>query len=115
MAFNRQGNLKYSQTMLVQQAIRARAILETYLRKHKHMPVNVDFELFDTLIKPILLYACEIWGSKMGKEIEIMHINFIKTVLGVKPSTNTCLLYAETGRFPLYVTIYGQIVKYRQN
>ena len=112
MAFNRQGNLKYSQTMLVQQAIRARAILETYLRKHKHMPVNIVFELFDTLIKPILLYACEIWGSKMGKEIEIMHISFIKTVLGVKPSTNTCLLYAETGRFPLYVTIYRQIVKY---
>ena len=112
MAFNRQGNLKYSQTMLVQQAIRARAILETYLRKHKHMPVNIVFELFDTLIKPILLYACEIWGSKMGKEIEIMHISFIKSVLGVKPSTNTCLLYAETGRFPLYVTIYRQIVKY---
>ena len=62
MAFNRQGNLKYSQTVLVQQAIRARAALETYL--------------FDTLIKPILLYACEIWGSKMGKDIEKMHIKF---------------------------------------
>ena len=82
-----------------------RWLIPYYLRKHKHMPVNIVFELFDTLIKPILLCACEIWGSKMGKEIEIMHINFIKTVLGVKPSTNTCLLYAETGRFPLYVTI----------
>ena len=55
------------------------------------------------------MYACEIWGSKMGKEIEIMHINFIKTVLGVKPSTNTYLLHAETGRFPLHVTIYNYI------
>ena len=42
----------------------------------------------------------------MGKDIEKMHINIIKTVLGVKSSTNTCLLYAETGRFPLYVAIY---------
>ena len=57
MSFNRQGNLKYSQTVLVQQAIRARAILETYLRKHKHMAINIIFELFNTLIKPILLYA----------------------------------------------------------
>ena len=32
MAFNRQGNLKYSQTVLVQQATRARATLETYLK-----------------------------------------------------------------------------------
>ena len=41
-----------------------------------------------------------------------MHINFIKTVLGVKPFTNTCIIYAETGRFPLYNTIYRQMIKY---
>ena len=76
------------------------------------MPVNMVFELFDTLIKPLLFYACEIWGSKMGKDIEKMHINCIKTVLGVKPSTNTCLLYTETGRFPRYLAIYKQIIKY---
>ena len=34
MALNRQGNLKYSQTVLVQQATRARSILETYFSKH---------------------------------------------------------------------------------
>ena len=45
MVFNRQGSLKYSQTALVQQATRARAILETYLRKHKHIPLNIVFEL----------------------------------------------------------------------
>ena len=49
------------------------------------MPVNIVFELFDTFIKPILLYACEIWGSKMGKDIEKMHINFSKTVLALNP------------------------------
>ena len=46
----------------------------------------------------------------MGKNIEKMHINFIKTVLGVKPSTNTCL--AETGPFLRCVAIYKQIIKY---
>ena len=79
-------------------------ILETYLTKHKHMPVNMVFELFDTLIEPILLYACEIWGRKMGRDRKNAY-QFYKTVLGVKPSTNTCLLHAKTGRFPLYVTI----------
>ena len=33
-------------------------------------------------------------------------------VLGVKPSSNTCLIYTETGRFPLYVSIYKQIISY---
>ena len=48
----------------------------------------------------------------MGSDIEKMHIDLIKTVLGVKPSTNTCLIYVETGRFPLYITIYRQMIKY---
>ena len=51
-------------------------------------------------------------GSKMGSDIAKIHINFNKTVLGVKSSTNTCLIYAETGQFPLYITIYRQIIKY---
>ena len=41
-----------------------------------------------------------------------MHMNFIKTVLGVKPSTNTCLIYAEAGQSPLYIAIYRQMIKY---
>ena len=65
------------------------------------MPVNIVFELFDTLIKPILWYACEIWGSKMGSDIEKMHINFIKTVLGVKPSTNTCSILCRNRTIPI--------------
>ena len=74
MTFNRTVNLKYSQKVLVQQSIKARAVLEGYLRKHKHLPVNVIFDLFDTLIKPILLYACEVWGITMGNDIEQLHL-----------------------------------------
>ena len=48
----------------------------------------------------------------MGNDIEQLHLSSMKTVLGVKPSTNTCLIYTETGRFPLYVCIYKQIIKY---
>ena len=58
MTFNRTVNLKYSEKALVQQSIKARAVLEGYSRKHKHMPVNVIFDLFDTLSKTILLYVC---------------------------------------------------------
>ena len=48
----------------------------------------------------------------MGNDIEQLHLSFMKTVLGVKQSTNTCLIYTETGRFLLYVSIYKQIIKY---
>ena len=48
----------------------------------------------------------------MGKQNGEMHINFSKTVLALNPLQNACLLYAETGRFPLYAAIYRQIIKY---
>ena len=36
----------------------------------------------------------------------------MKRILGVKKSTNNCLIYAETGRYPFYICIYIRIVKY---
>ncbi len=71
------------------------------------------FELFDTLVKPILLYGSEVYGSNCNyKALETFHLNFIKNCLNVKPSTNTCMVYAETGRFPLSIEINLQMVKF---
>lgn len=112
ITLNRKGNMRYSQQILIKQAIRARATLDNYLRKHKHMSIKIIFELFDTLITPIILYNCELWGITIVKEIEQFHLAFMKRILGVKPSTNTCLVYAELGRYPLYVTIYKRLIKY---
>ena len=112
MTFNRKANLKYCQHILIQQALRTKAALECYLSKHKHMPVKDVFDLFDTLVRPIVMYNCEIWGINMNKDLEQFHLSFMKRVLGVKKSTNNCLIYAETGRHPFYVCIYKRIIKY---
>ena len=80
--------------------------------QHKHLPVNVIFELFDTLIKPILLYGSEIYGSSMSKDIKQVHVIFIKKTLGVKPSTNNCVIYVETGRYALQIDVHVRMIKY---
>ena len=33
----------------------------------------------------------------LSKDIEQVHVSFIKKTLGVKPSTNNCVIYVETG------------------
>ena len=76
------------------------------------MPVKDVFDLFDTLVKPIVLFNSEIWGININKELEQFHLSFMKRILGVKKSTNNCLIYAETGSYPLYICIYIRIVKY---
>ena len=84
---------------------------QTRRAQHKHLPVNVIFELFDTLIKPILLYGSEMYGSSMSKDIEQVHVNFIKKILGVKPSTNNCVIYVETGRYALQIEVHIRMIK----
>ena len=52
------------------------------------------------------------WGTGNYTDIETYHNKFLKRTLRVKSSTNTCLLYMETGRYPLSVFINMCIVKF---
>ena len=70
VTFCRNGSFFQAQENLASQARRAQASLGCYIMQHKHLPVDVIFELFDTLIKPMLLYGSEIYGSSMSKDIE---------------------------------------------
>lgn len=50
-------------------------------------PCNLLEKLFDTLISPIILYGCEVWGTysnlKDTDPYEYLHIKFIKEILGI--------------------------------
>ena len=83
-----------------------------HVPKHPHVSLNHIFELFDSLIKPILTYGCAVWGAGNYNDIETYHNKFMKRTLHVKGSTNTCLLYMETGRFLLFVFVNMGIVKF---
>ena len=111
LTWHRKRNMHYAQQIIVKQSTRANTVLDAHLRKHKNMPVDMIFLLFGTLVRPILLFNWEIWEIKISKELELFHYNF-KSILGVKATTNTCLVYIETCRHPLYVTMYKLIIKY---
>jgi hypothetical protein len=41
-------------------------------------------QLFDTLVKPVLSYGCEIWSDHMAREqLEVVHRAFLKSLLGL--------------------------------
>ena len=49
--------------------------------------VHLCLSLFDTLIKPILLYACDFWGCfnvKKSNPIENFYMRILKQILGVQ-------------------------------
>ena len=79
--------------------------------KHKTVPVSYKIEVFNTLIKPIILYGSEVYGINCVKSLETFYLQFLKRALCVKRSTNTCMVLAETGQYPLTVDIQLNMVK----
>ena len=67
------------------------------------MCLNVEtlISLFDTYVASILNYGCEVWCSHSANDVEKVHLEYIKSILGVRKITNTASVYFETGRLPM--------------
>ena len=83
-----------------------------FVRACDGLSVGLQFELFDTMIKPILLYSSEIWGFTVANNVEKIQTNFCKYVLGVPTHTSNRAVMSETGRLPLYVNYFKRCIKY---
>ena len=75
-----------------------------------NVPINIMLNLFNAYVSSILNYNCEVRGFMKADNIERVHRKFCKRILNVKMSKNSLSLYAEVGRFPLYLDRYVRIV-----
>jgi len=58
-------------------------------------------------------YACEVWlDSKKIEVIEVVYRVFLKSLLGVRKTTNTSIMLAEFGKFPFEHFAWGQALLY---
>ena len=94
--FSKTGNLKLAVKALTEQANRAMNNLLALFKRTK-------FSLFDRMVVPILLYASEVWGIYGYNDIDIIHIQFCKLVLGVCKQTVNVAVLGELGRLPLSI------------
>lgn len=68
--------------------------------------------LFETCVKSILCYGCEVWGSHKANDIDKVFMKFYKRLLGVKSNCNNAMVYIELGCLPLRSVRIIRIVKY---
>ena len=104
---------------LVNKARKAWFTIQRSLLKSKEKTVNTYLKLFDTIVKPILLYGCETWGDISTKKlfeskVEKLHLSVCKQVLGVNKRANNVCTFSELGRYPLFTNIEAQVFKYFQ-
>jgi len=83
MVFATGGSLQTATDLLTEQARKPRFSLRKYLHKLVSISPDHELELFDKLIKPILLHDSEIWGFVKGPSIERVPTLFMKSRLGV--------------------------------
>ena len=99
--------------------LKARALKAYFKLKRKlgyffRQYVSTTLFLFDALIKPILLYASDFWGSlKMPRNnpIENVHIRFCKDILGVQKQTTNIGVLLELGEIPIIIYAKKNCIK----
>ena len=77
-----------------------------------NLPIDIQCNLFEKLVFPILLYGCEIWGFTTIEMLEVFYKKFLKKLLHLRPSTPNCMVYGEVGKLPLQVTVDKHVINY---
>ena len=93
-----------------------------------HSKPSSAIRIFERIIEPILTYNCEIalaylpktWDFnkfkekiwEQGKEISKVVTSFLRQILGVHKKTTNSAILAETGKYPIIITVYTYIFKY---
>ena len=111
--FSSNGNFKASRLYLADQAKKAMHLLYKRI-SNLNLPPDLAFKLFDHTVLPILLYSVEIWGYESVNYLEQIHCNFIKKKkkIQLRKSTPNYMIYAESGRYPLEITVKCRMIGY---
>ena len=80
--------------------------------KQNYIPLNCQIDIFIKTIHPILLYGCEVWGSENCNILEKFQVKCLKTILNLRSSTPSYMIYGELGLKPLQHEIKSRMVKY---
>ena len=90
------------------QELLAQAQAQFWEKQDLHLPIDIQQELYNALVAPILLYGCEVWGHQNVESIEKLHLKYLKYVLGVRRSTCNSIVYG--GGFPLRIKAQKRLI-----
>ena len=78
------------------------------------LPPKLMLHIFDTLIKPILLYGNDVWGvsPSVNSDIDKVFFWFLKCILKVKTSTSNDITLGEVGAIPLSVQSHINVLTF---
>lgn len=109
--FNYNGKFTKARKCMYDKASRAMFALLGKSRR-LNLPVDLQLQLFDVLVVPILLYGSEIWSHENCELVEKLHLRYCKYLLKVNGKTYRNMVYGELGRMPLSVLMQLRTVTF---
>ena len=91
--------------------------------KLSKLPTRLALKLFQSLLLPILLYGCEVWGPYIDNDceswekskIEQIHVQYLKRILGCNINTSNIMARGEVGVRPLILEIINRTINYTKS
>ena len=108
------GEIKTGLQDLRDRALKSFHILRNKMGESFNHNVRTAISLFESLIKPILLYCSDFWGCLKlpnNNPIETLHMRICKQILGVQKQTTNIGVLLELGRTPLNIACIKIAVK----
>ena len=98
----KQDPLKNTCQFLCDQATKATFNMTSKIKTIGNLSGDIMFNLFEVLIKPILVYGSDVWGlkSKLWDSIDTVFLQYSRCILHVKATTSNIITTGECGRFP---------------
>ena len=111
LMFNYNGRFRQGELLLKQRATRAMYGLISKCRKF-NLPVDMQLELFKSMVSPVMLYGAEVWGHYVIRDLEQLHLKFLKYTLHVHKYTSNDIVYGELGEYPIDISIKCAMIGY---
>ncbi len=121
IVFSTSGSLKCGIKTLAQKAAKALFTLRKCLSSNRTVDPVSHVKLFNSFIRPIVTYGCQIWVQELIKrnsfapardQSEQIFAKFCKRVLSVPRNASNTAVYGELGQYPLRHFILLQSAKY---
>ena len=95
IVFTKTGKFNVTKKCLVDKATRALYEVLKLGCMYK-LKIKCQLDLFDKMVKPILLFGCEVWGFGDNDIIERAHLKFCKLLLLLLLVTWSTVNWADT-------------------
>ena len=111
-----QSNKKYNRH-IDQTITKSYRIMYALLNKVKDSNYSIELiiNLFDSLVKSVMLYGCEVWADNEDVNINkliTIEAKFYKLLFGLPLTSSNKFIYGELGILPLNVIIHKRAIAY---